>query len=264
MGGWLRRFLESIGHATEGVDPSWADLPSTEGRYSSLEQVKDPAGFDALFVSVPLESTAEVLARLTEKNLGIKAPIFEIASIKSHLGPALDALRRAGHQAISLHPMFGPGKNPYEPITMVHAVYGDEAEERARILDLLAHPYLDLVSLPFARHDRLMGWLLGLAHLTGMLFADALALSGLDPEELRRVASTTFSRQVATASSVLDEDPDLYFAIQRLNPFRGEVYEALNGALEGLTGAVERGERESFAARLSRAASLLPKGPAGG
>jgi len=155
--------------------------------------------------------------------------------------------------------MFGPSKNPFEPLTMVHAVAGDESHERALILDLLDHPYLDLVSLAFERHDRVMGWLLGLAHLTGMLFAAALTRSDLDPHELERLASTTFARQSSTARSILDEDAALYYAIQRLNPFRGEVYAAVTAALGDLTGAVERGDVRRFSAVLVRAAAMLPE-----
>jgi len=88
----------------------------------------------------------------------------------------LETLRRcdeAGVRVLSLHPMFGPAKNPYQPLTVVHAVRDDALEER-RLLDaVLSHPYLDWVPLPFDHHDRLMGWLLGLSHLTGLLFAGA-------------------------------------------------------------------------------------------
>jgi prephenate dehydrogenase len=113
--------------------------------------------------------------------------------------------------------------------------------------------------MPFSHHDRVMGWLLGLAHLTSLLFADALSRSGLDPDELERVASTTFSKQVATAHSVLTEDPELYFAIQRLNPHRGEAYAALAAALGELTGAVERDESGTFAEIVAQASKALPK-----
>ncbi|RMF81450.1 MAG: prephenate dehydrogenase/arogenate dehydrogenase family protein, partial [Nitrospirae bacterium] len=212
--------------------------------------------YDVVLLAAPLAAMPEVLAEVAARRP--RGRVVEIASIKSHLRPALERLREAGTPAISLHPMFGPGKNPYEPLTVVHAVLGDEAEERELVTRLLAHPYLDLVSLPFERHDRLMGWLLGLAHLTGMLFADALARSGLHPAELARVASTTFKRQAATAASVLGEDPDLYFAIQRLNPHRGEVYAAITAAVGELTGAVERDDREAFREALGRAAGALP------
>lgn len=257
MGGWLRRFLENIGHTAEGVDPSWAGLRPHAGRYGCLDDVADFSSFDAIFISVPLDTTGEALKEMARRDL--KIPVFEIASIKDHLRDALDDLRLKGTPTISLHPMFGPDKNPYGPLTMVHAVVGDEEAEREQILALLAHPYLDLVSVPFERHDRTMGWLLGLAHLTGMLFAEALSHSGLDPHELGRAASTTFARQMATAHSVLSEDPALYFSIQRLNPFRGEIYAALNAALGGLTGAVERNKPEEFAELLARAADALPE-----
>ncbi|MBU1702571.1 MAG: prephenate dehydrogenase/arogenate dehydrogenase family protein [Candidatus Eisenbacteria bacterium] len=259
MGVWLRHFLEGIGHTTTGVDPAWRSLPKVKGRYGNLQDVEQVADFDALFVSVPLESTASVLQEMIGAPPG--PPIFEITSIKSHLKKDLDALRKAGTMTISLHPMFGPSKNPYEPLTMVHAVGENEALERRMIQELLAHPYLDLVSLPFDRHDQLMGWLLGMAHLTGMLFASALTQSGLDPQELGRAASTTFIRQVATARSVLEEDPHLYFAIQRLNPFRGEVYEALSKTLRRLTGLVENDDRDGFATALLEAMNSLPKLP---
>ncbi|MHC4944974.1 MAG: prephenate dehydrogenase/arogenate dehydrogenase family protein [Planctomycetota bacterium] len=256
MGGWLRLFLEGIGHSAEGVDPSWSELPEAEGRYARVEDVEDLNAFDAVFVSVPLDATSDAMHALAA--MGLTVPVIEIASIKSQLKEAMTALRKAGTPAIALHPMFGPGKNPLEPLTMVHAYLGDEAEERKLILDCVAHPYLNLMSLPFDHHDRLMGWLLGLAHLSGILFADALSRSGIDPTEFERAASTTFARQVGTARSVLEEDPDLYFAIQRLNPFRGEVYSALTAALGALTGAVERNDSEAFNQALSKASAVLP------
>jgi prephenate dehydrogenase/chorismate mutase len=260
MGSWVRKFLTNIGHEADGVDPVWQHLPPAPGHFGSLDAVV-AAGelhrYSALIVSVPLEAAATVLADLATRSLPM--PVVEIASIKSHLAPSLAALDAAGTPVASIHPMFGPGKNVYEPLTVVHAVVRDEARERGLILDLLAHPYLDLVSVPLERHDRLMGWLLGLGHLTAMLFAGALSRSGHDPGELERVASTTYARQVGTARSVLEEDPRLYFAIQRLNPFRGQVYAAVTAALAELAGAVEGDDPEAFAAFMSRGARALPQ-----
>ena len=230
MGGWLRRFLAGIGHRVDGVDTAWEGLPAEEGRFAALPGESDVAEYDGIVVTVPLERTPEVLNDLAA--LGVAAPVIEIASVKDHLRPALTRLAEGGTRVLSLHPMFGPGKNLYEPLTIVHAVVDDA--------------------------EALMGWLLGLAHLTGMLFGDALTRSGLDPAELTRIASTTFSRQASTSMSVLTEDPALYFAIQRLNPHRGEVYAALTAALGELTGAVERGDRESFTEALRQAATALP------
>ena len=105
----------------------------------------------------------------------------------------------------------------------------------------------------FPHHDRLMGWLLGLAHLVNLVFGAALGGSGIAPAELRACASTTFLRQAATASSVLGEDADLYLDIQRLNPFRAEVYRATREALARLEGLVETNDRGGWEEALTAA-----------
>ena len=114
--------------------------------------------------------------------------------------------------------------------------------------------------VPFAHHDRLMGWLLGLAHLSGMLFGCAVTRSGLSPAELAACASTTYDRQASTAASVLGEDADLYYDIQQLNPHRGDVYRAAREALEELVDAVQSEERERFRAILGDARHFMHRG----
>lgn len=254
MGQWLHRFLISIGHETQGVDRAWDSDPE-KGRYRGLDEIKDINAFDAIFVSVDLDSTAGVIEALAPMRPTI--PVFEIASIKAHLRAAIEKLTSQGTPVLAIHPMFGPGKNPFESLTVVHAVLDDAEKERAMILESLAHPYMDLISLPFERHDKLMGWLLGLAHLNGILFAEALSRSGIEPGEFERAASTTFQRQAETARSVLDEDPGLYFAIQRLNPFRGEVYDALSESLKVITDAVEGDDPAAFMEALKRASGAI-------
>jgi chorismate mutase/prephenate dehydrogenase len=244
MGSWFRRFLGGNGHAVEACDPLWHGLPAAEGRFASLDDLPDLDRFDAILVSVPLRTGPELLAALASRRP--RGLVVEIASIKSHLDPALREAEAAGLRVSSLHPMFGPGKPLYEPLTFVLAARRDPVEERTAIEPFLEHPYTRIVTLPFDHHDRLMGWLLGLAHFTGLLFGRALASSGLEAAELRACASTTFLRQAATSRSVLSEDPDLYLDIQRLNPHREMVYRAARAALEELVALVEAEDRAGF------------------
>jgi prephenate dehydrogenase len=153
--------------------------------------------------------------------------------------------------------MFGPGMSPYEPLTFVLACRREPEVERAAVEAFLRHPYTSLVAIPFAHHDRLMGWLLGLAHLHGMLFGTALAESGLDPAELWACASTTFARQAGTTRSVLLEDPQLYFDIQRLNPHREAVYAAARDSLDRLVSRVREGDLEGFCRLLDGARPMV-------
>ncbi len=255
MGNWFRGFARLLGHPVDIVDPAMQPLPRVQGRFGSLAEVEDLDSYQAIVVSVPLGRTAEVLDELIE--IRPKALVIEIASIKDELRSTLDRGREAGLRISSLHPMFGPRKSPYEPLTFVLAYRDDPHLEQGWLENWIRHPYTHLVPVPFDHHDRLMGWLLGFAHLSGMLFGCALTHSGLGAEELEACASTSYNRQSSAARHVVMEDPDLYFDIQRLNPHRGDVYRAAREALNELVDSVEDGDRESFRDVLGSARKFL-------
>lgn len=263
MGAWFRAFFGLAGHRCDLLDPAFAGLPPEpgRGRFASLAEVPDLAAYAAVLVAVPLARTAEVvgsLLALAAARAGVPPLIIEISSIKAPLTAVLDQARRSGARVLALHPMFGPGKSPYEPLTFVLGTQRDPAAERAELEPFLSHPYSRLVAVPLPHHDRLMGWLLGLAHLTSLLFGAALGRSGITPEELHECASTTFLRQAATARSVLAEDADLYLDIQRLNPYRTEVYQAARESLAHLEGLVEANDRSGWEDALAAARRTLP------
>lgn len=259
MGRWFQNFAHLLGHRVDVVDPAMAPLPEAPGRFAALADVPDLDVYEAIIVSVPLGRMSDVLHRLVE--LAPRGLIIEIASIKDELAPVLERGRQAGLKMSSLHPMFGPRKSPYEPLTFVLAYAEDPQNERLQVEEWIRHPYTHLVPVPFHHHDRLMGWLLGFAHLSGMLFGCALTRSGLGAEELKACASTTYNRQTSAALHVLGEDPDLYFDIQSLNPHRGEVYRAASEALKELVDAVQEGDRERFRTVLSSARHFLISEP---
>jgi chorismate mutase/prephenate dehydrogenase len=244
MGGWFRGFLELAGHSIDFADPTLGSLPTSPGRFATLAEVPDLDVYAAILIAVPLVRTADVLAEVVARQP--RGLVVEIASIKDPLSPVLERAHERGVRAFALHPMFGPGKSFYEPLTFVLAAQGDPAAEKHEIAALLSHPYTRLVAVPFPHHDRLMGWLLGLAHLSNILFGATIAQSGIEPDELRACASTTFNRQAATASVVLAENPDLYLDIQHLNPHRHEVYAATREALAQIEKLVEVRDREGF------------------
>lgn len=292
LGRWFAALFEHAGHDVVGVDPVFESRTEAHGgasavgdgareldatnrgtfgvdatrrapraaAFARLADVPDLDAFDWILVATPLGATAAVLDELVLR-APRRATIVEVSSIKAALEPALERARRAGVLVLCLHPMFGPGKSAWGPLTFALAVRADEAREVELVRALLAHPYARVVAMPFAEHDRRMGWLLGLAHLSGMLFASALARSGLDAAELEETASTTYARQKATALSILGEDPALYLDIQRLNPHREAVYAAVEDALKELAQLVRAGEREAFARCLARARAAI--GPAG-
>jgi chorismate mutase/prephenate dehydrogenase len=256
MGGWFHNFAHLLGQRVDIVDPALSPLPRMKGRFGTLSEIEDLDLYDAIIVSVPLNRTTQVLEMLIERRP--TAQVIEITSIKNDLAPVLQKATEAGVKVTSLHPMFGPRKSPYESLTFVLAYREDPRLEQRRLeRTWLRHPYTHMVPVPFDHHDRLMGWQLGFAHLLGMLFGCALTESGLGAEELWACASTSYTRQADAARHVLSEDPDLYFSIQRLNPHRGDVYEAAQKALGDLIAAVQDNDRERFREILSTARQFL-------
>jgi chorismate mutase / prephenate dehydrogenase len=255
MGSWLRGFLELAGHAVDLADPALAGLPPVRGRFAGLAAVDDLDRYAAILVAVPLGRTPAVVAELVER--APRGAVVEVSSIKAPLAGVLARARDRGVRVLALHPMFGPGKSLFEPLTFVLATQDDPAIEKRHLAPLLLHPYTRLVAVPFPHHDRLMGWLLGLAHLTNILFGATLTRSGLEPAELHACASTTFNRQATNALYVLAEDPDLYLDIQHLNPHRHEVYAAAREALDQIEHQVEARDREGFRQTLVAARRAL-------
>ena len=225
------------------VDPRADSIAAT---YASLDEVPDLDAHDVLVVAAPLGAMPAVLGDLVDRRPA--GTVLELASIKSPLADVRERARELGVRLHSVHPMFGPGKPPYDPLTFVAC--GDDAE-RIALEELFPHPYARWIAVPFADHDPLMGWLLGLGHLTGMLFATSLERAGLSPDLLNACASTTFLRQAATARSILDEDPALYLDIQHLNPAREGVYATLAAVLEEFRRATDSGDLEAFRALLA-------------
>jgi prephenate dehydrogenase len=250
MGGWFCRFADLLGHPIVGVDPAFTEASPT--CCANLDEVGDLDRFDAVVVAAPLAAMSTVVSDLIERRP--RGLVFELASIKSTLGPAHARARELGVRLRSIHPMFGPSKAPYDPLTIV--VCGGAAE-RTELEGLFAHPYTRWIEVPLTDHDALMGWLLGLGHLTGMLFATALSRSGLDPQVLHACASTTFLRQAATARSIVDEDPALYLDIQHLNPARDGVYETLAAVLGEYRAATAAGDLDRFRALLQSGADSV-------
>jgi chorismate mutase/prephenate dehydrogenase len=243
MGGWFARFLRNQGHQVRVWERG--DEPDLE---VSL------AGASFVLVAVSLDAVAETIDRVASS--GFSGVVCDIASLKEHLRPPLERARAAGLRVTSIHPMFGPGARTLSDKVVCLCDCGDrEATDRAAALfrDTAAR----LVELTLEEHDRLASYVLGLSHFVNLLFAGVLAESGLTRRELETVASTTFRGQLATAESVLAENPDLYYSIQRLNPRSPEVYREVQAAVERWAGVVLAGDAGGFATAMARGRDWL-------
>ncbi len=257
MGRWFARFLSSQGFTVEIADPSGglaAHVSHPDWRAIELDH-------DMIVVAAPLRASAAIL-----EELALRPPpglLFDIGSLKSPLRSGLLALRAAGARVTSVHPMFGPDT---ELLSGRHVLFVDlgvpEATREAR--ELFASTMAITAEMDLESHDRLIAYVLGLSHALNIAFFTALAESGEAAPFLARLSSTTFDAQLAVASRVASDSPNLYFEIQSLNDYGGESLAALLYAVERVRSVVRAGDEKGFVSLMERGRHYLSGRPSGG
>lgn len=240
MGRWFAEFLASQGIAVAIADPNPTEL-------SFRRETDWPAHIDdysLIVVSAPIKISATILEQLRQLKPG--ALIFDLSSVKSPLREPLRALADAGCKITSIHPMFGPDT---QLLSGRHVIFSDvgspEAVAEARAL--FAPTMAEQITMSLEDHDRLIGYVLGLSHALNVAFFTALRESGAAASELAQMSSTTFDAQLAIAAGVAQENPHLYFEIQRLNDYRVAPIAALKSAINRVSRLVDEDDETGFA-----------------
>lgn len=250
MGKWFAYFFQNQGHAVSVYDVKGVsgEFPS----HSTLEQGLQQSSIACIAVSM------EITPLLIEEITDAKFPgiVFDIASLKGHLGESIEQARASGVRISSIHPMFGPHARTLADKVLCLCPCGCPDAD-ARVEALFKDTAATLVSLSLQEHDRIISHVLGLSHLINIVFIKTLMQGGKSYTELRNVASTTFLSQMVTAWSVIQENPYLYYAIQRLNPFKEELHHALAEAVTALSRIVLQGREEEFIQLLNEARTWL-------
>ncbi len=253
MGKWIAGFLAGQGHAVRILDPASGSCPWPHA--GSLEEGLVEA--DLAVVSVPMSSCQRVLEEAGR--LGPGAVVAELCSLKGHLLPAMERLRREGLRLVSFHPMFGPDVRMLSGRTIVLCTEGRE-ENKALVKRVFSSTSANLVEMSAEEHDRRMGAVLGLAHLVNLTFAHALSLSGIGFADLEGASGVTFQKQTATTLDVVTENPELYYEIQALNAVTPETFAWMERALAEYREAIEKGDEGAFVALMRHSASYFSGG----
>jgi len=143
--------------------------------------------------------------------------------------------------------MFGPDVQLLSGRHLIFIDLGNkDALDRAR--ELFAPTMAVQAVMSLQEHDRLIAYVLGLSHAVNIAFITALKNSGESAPRLTELSSTTFDAQFDMARRVVNESPQLYFEIQKLNAFGQESLDALLHAVETVRQAVVDNDTEKFQA----------------
>ncbi len=250
MGRWFVDFFCNQGHRVHVYDPApgapgpqapAGNVQRGQRSFSALPEALADTGF--AMIAAPLEVVPAVIDELTR--LRYAGIVFDIASLKDHLKPAIERARSAGVAITSIHPLFGAGARSLSDQVICLCDCGD-AEATAKVAAFFTETAATLVRLSFERHDRIMSYVLGFSHLINLVFARVLMAGEMPLAELSRVGSTTFHSQMVTTATVIRENPELYYAIQRLNPFSRELHQTLRRELETILSWIEHDDHAAF------------------
>ncbi len=238
MGRWLVDFLANQGHRVTVYDTAEAVGVTTSPSFE--EALRDTT---CAVISTPLDVVPGTIDRLAAAKYPGLA--FDIASLKGHLQNCIVRAVEGGLDFTSIHPMFGPGTQILSDQVICVCDCG-RPSATARVGGFFADTAVTLVELSLDDHDRIVSYVLGLSHLINILFARVLMHCGGTLADLNRVGSTTFHAQLATSMRIMQENPELYYSIQRLNPYTPRLYEAVTREWQALTKTVSDGDKGSF------------------
>jgi len=239
MGRWFSRFFRNQGHNVSIYDTGGGTEEFVS--HGSLEEAVETASF--ICVATSLEGVPAVIDSIVDLDFG--GTVFDIASLKGHLKESVESAGNKGVGITSIHPMFGPAARTLSDKVLCLCDCGDEEANR-KVEGLFADTAVSMVRLSFDEHDKAMTLVLGLAHFINIVNAKMLSEGGYSYDELKEIGSTTFFSQMITTESVIKENPDLYYGIQRCNPFKEKLYEELKETVEELSGFVLKEDRDSF------------------
>lgn len=249
MGRWFVDFFTSQGFATTVADLSLDDGPNQFRNWTDAG-----IDFDVIVVAAPLAVSGRILAQLAV--LKPEGLIFDIGSLKSPLLDGLEELRSAGCRVTSLHPMFGPDTRLLSGRHLIFCDAGD-AQATADAKELFAPTMVDQLDMGLDDHDRLIAYVLGLSHALNIAFFTALAESGEAAPRLAKLSSTTFDSQLLVSAAVAQDNPHLYFEIQKLNKFGLGPLDALCDAARRIRETVADGDENAFVELMEKGRDYL-------
>ncbi len=239
MGMWFANFFANQGHNVFIHDVKGK---SSHFRcFNKLEQAVNVAS--CILLAIPFEIMPEAIDKIIK--LGFKGTVFDIASLKDCSKNAIEKAIESGISYTSIHPMFGPKVSTLtDRIICICDCKDEKANEKIRTF--FKDTSAKIVEIPLEEHDKIISYILALSHIINIIFIKTLMNGPYDYSDLNNIASTTFISQMGTSKEVISENPNLYYAIQKFNPFKNDLYDRLEQALRYVIDSISKGKKKDF------------------
>lgn len=231
MGGFFRRFFETLGH-----EVLIADLETT------LTPVQAAARGDVVMVSVPIAATVEVIGRIGP-HIRPDSCLMDVTSLKEE--PTRTMLDSFAGEVVGAHPMFSPAvKSIHRQVVVLCHARGSKWFDWLK--SALESQGAEIVEATPVQHDRVMAIIQVLRHFASISFGAALTNLDADLDHTLRFTSPIYRLELIMTGRLFSQDPALYADIIMKNPRREEVMDAIEHAVGELARMVRSSDRETF------------------
>ncbi len=207
--------------ALTAYDPATATRGWDEALGVTHADLATVAACDIVILATPVDRLASALTAI-RSHLRPGALVLDVCSVKLVPAQLMRDLLPDTVEAIGTHPLFGPqsGRDGIAGLTMAVCpiCWSTPASPRVRRVAAFARKALRLkvfITTPEA-HDREAAMVQGLTHLI------AKVLVQMEPLP-RRMTTASFDRLMQAVDMVRYDAPEVFLAIERLNPYSADV-----------------------------------------
>ena len=186
--------------------------------------------------------------------------LVDTLSIKSPFSRVLAASRDwlGRREVVGINPMFSGDLAPAgRPVAVVRYADVPAGEGTRAFVDVLRGSGVRVVEMDPERHDRSMAALQTLVHAGIMAFGRVLEETFQDIDTLLALAPPPFRVMLSLTARLTCNHPEVYWEIQRENPYSGEVRKLLIEALGRLDAICETGDADAFRQGMAQTASRI-------
>ena len=231
MGSWFGDLLEGIGSRVFRI-----------GRMTDMTPAQAARKCEVVVISVPMAHTVamiEEIGPLVSEN-GL---LMDLTSVKK--GPMEAMVRCSRAEVVGAHPLFGPSAADGS-VRRVALCPGRGERGLSWLKGVLEDAGLIVTVIAPEEHDRMMGIIQGVNHLSTLAMALCISRSGFSFEDLLSCSTQTFMQRLDRIRSILEQPAELFGSILMHNPpARGFIDQYVTAA-EELARVATKTDGEAF------------------
>jgi prephenate dehydrogenase len=242
MGRLFSKFFSSHGFHIDIAD---LDTPLTPER-----AVRES---DIVVFAVPLHKTVEIMRGLVPHTRPGQL-LMDLTSLKA--APVREMLQSPAC-VVGLHPMFGGRVSSFSGQTIAACPVRIGPEQWQWLRGLFTASGIRVKECSPDEHDRMMSVIQVLFHLTTMLIGRTLRKLDIDIDETMNYTSPSYRIEMNLVGRIFAQSPELYGAINQMNPNTREILSALKDGLEVYEQFYRTGNLDGFMEDFEQSAKYL-------